>query len=102
MNLVKTWKLFIDTSRITEADFEYLRGCCNKLESRVVDFPNLLNQFTKKPIESHTNIIVETINEEQESALLLKYPTDAKLLSAMILDELNETYLTLDGMHERL
>ena len=98
MQIVKTWKLSLDPNKFTEEDFEYLRGCCRRIDTRKVDFPNLLDSYTKQQISMHTKIIVETVNEEQESALLLKYANDANLLTVETDTEIRYTF---DGMYER-
>ena len=102
MTIVKTWKLWLNSDIFTEADIEYLRGCSSRIEVNQVPFPNLLNQFTKQPIDSHTKVYVETRNEEQESMLLLKYSNKVKLMTVMNEEWDGEIYMTFDGMHERL
>mgnify|MGYP003353589341 CR=1 FL=1 len=101
MNIVKTWKLFLNTNELTEADVEYLRGCCSRLEVKPVEFPNLLNQF-HKPIPTHTKVFAETRNEKQESMLLLKYSNKVTLMTVMNEEWDGEIYQTFDGMQERL
>lgn len=76
MMITKTW--IINKKNLDEADLAWLRGCCNRIETKVLerhDFTNLISSLTRQSITmpGRAETTVETVSDEQESMLKLKY-----------------------------
>lgn len=71
--ITKTW--IINKKNLDEADLAWLRSCCNRIETKVLEKYDITrlgnNQSITVPGRAETT--VETISDEQESMLQLKY-----------------------------
>ena len=89
MRIIKRWR--INKPQLDESDYNWINGCCNKLESKVEshDFHNLVNHRNGQPISiaGRAEYWVDTINDEQESMLKLKYEGELTLMRVEHYDE---------------
>lgn len=87
MRTVSCWR--IEKDRLDEADIAWLTGCCNKLEV-TGDTVNesLVPYYTSGllKITGPRQILVETVSDEQESMLKLKYEGCLTLLKVKLHD----------------
>ncbi len=86
--ITKTW--IINKKNLDEADLAWLRGCCNRIETTVLerpDFSNLVSSLTRRPMimSGRAETTVETVSDAQESMLKLKY-AEYLLLKTVIHD----------------
>ena len=80
---VKCWS--IEKDQIDDSDIAWITGCCNRLQIRD-DMLDRLKFHAANGIfnvAGHRTILVETVNEEQESMLKLKYEGALTLMSVM-------------------
>lgn len=76
--ILKRWR--IEKKSIDEADVEWLRGCCHALETKY-EFQNLFEEG--RPIQVFSGpgqVFVDTINNDQEAMLKLKYGGTGQLI----------------------
>ena len=84
--IIKSWR--IEKDSVNDADIAWLSGCCNRLEVKQDSwtYDNLISHQTRKVITIEglgKTILVETVSEEQESMLKLKYEGQLTLMSAI-------------------
>jgi hypothetical protein len=83
--IIKNWVVTI--SNLTEADVHWLSGCCNNLYVESKPFNNLRNpcgEVLQIPV-----VRVETINDDQEAMLKLKYEGQLTLMTVVHTDDLD-------------
>ena len=73
MKLLKRWRIHRDL--LTEADVAWLTGCCNNLEvtHNTHEFKNLRGSNGSLIEVEDIRILVDTVDDSQESMLKLKY-----------------------------
>jgi hypothetical protein len=86
MRTVSCWR--IEKDRLDESDVAWLTGCCNRLQVKGDDpqlYPFYSTGLVK--IDGPRAILVETVSNEQESMLKLKYEGSLTLITVMHYDD---------------
>ena len=86
MRTVSCWR--IEKDLLDEADIAWLTGCCNRLQVKGDD-PQLYPFYSTGLVKigGPRQILVETVSDEQQSMLKLKYEGCLTLISVIHCDE---------------